>query len=57
MPFLAERKLPIPNKDLLSWTFDEPHYDVDKPVSRELLLQRPVFVITRTQLTHCPDLH
>jgi hypothetical protein len=34
MPFLAERKLPIPTKDLLSWTFDEPTYDVDKPVSQ-----------------------
>jgi hypothetical protein len=32
MPFLAEQKLPIPNKDLLSWMFDEPGYDVDKPV-------------------------
>jgi hypothetical protein len=32
MPFLAEQNLPIPNKDLLSWMFDEPGYDVDKPV-------------------------
>jgi len=33
MPFLAQEKLPIPNKDLLSWTFDEPGYDLDKAVS------------------------
>jgi hypothetical protein len=33
MPFLAEQHLPIPNKDLLSWMFDDPGFDVDKPVS------------------------
>jgi hypothetical protein len=33
MPFLAETILPIPNKDILSWIFDEPQYDEDKPVS------------------------
>lgn len=33
MPFLAEETIPIPNKDILSWTFDNPQYDQDKPVS------------------------
>jgi hypothetical protein len=32
MPFLAEKHVPIPNKDLLSWMFDEPQFDQDKPV-------------------------
>lgn len=34
MPFLAQEHLPISNKDILSWIFDEPKYDLDKPVSR-----------------------
>lgn len=34
MPFLAEKHVPIPNKDLLSWMYDEPKFDQDKPVSR-----------------------
>lgn len=33
MPFLATEHVPIPTKDLLSWIFDEPDYDQDKPVS------------------------
>lgn len=33
MPFLAQKHLPISNKDVLSWIFDEPKYDLDKPVS------------------------
>lgn len=33
MPFLAQKHLPIPNKDLLSWMFDDPKYDLDQPVS------------------------
>jgi hypothetical protein len=33
MPFLAERHVEIPNKDILSWTFDEQRFDIDKPVS------------------------
>ncbi|KEF58960.1 uncharacterized protein A1O9_03803 [Exophiala aquamarina CBS 119918] len=32
MPFLAERTFPIPNKDILSWIFDEQKFDVDKPI-------------------------
>jgi 4-coumarate--CoA ligase len=31
-PFLADEHIDIPNKDLLSWMFDEQKYDVDKPV-------------------------
>lgn len=32
MPFLAQEHVNIPTKDLLSWMFDEPQYDLDKPV-------------------------
>ncbi|KAK6369655.1 uncharacterized protein PV06_10678 [Exophiala oligosperma] len=32
MPLLAKKHLPISNKDLLSWIFDDPQYDKDKPV-------------------------
>lgn len=32
MPFLAEETFKVPNKDLLSWIFDEQKHDVDKPV-------------------------
>lgn len=33
MPFLATEHIEIPNKDLLSWMFDDQKYDQDKPVS------------------------
>jgi 4-coumarate--CoA ligase len=32
MPLLAKQHTPIPELDLLSWFFDEPRYDIDKPV-------------------------
>lgn len=32
MPFLTNEQPPIPTKDLMSWYFDEPQYDIDKPV-------------------------
>ncbi|KAF2456282.1 hypothetical protein BDY21DRAFT_348452 [Lineolata rhizophorae] len=32
MPFLAQRTVPISTQDLLSWTFDNPPYDLDKPI-------------------------
>jgi len=32
MPLLAEKRVPIPNKDLLSWTFDDSKYDPNKPI-------------------------
>ncbi|OAL20333.1 hypothetical protein AYO22_09045 [Fonsecaea multimorphosa] len=32
MPFLAQKRVPIPNKDILSWMFDEPKFDQEKPV-------------------------
>jgi hypothetical protein len=31
--FPAERHIDVPTKDILSWTFDEPKYDQDEPVS------------------------
>jgi hypothetical protein len=31
--FPAEKHIDIPTKDILSWTFDEPKYDQDEPVS------------------------
>ncbi|KAG4429423.1 hypothetical protein IFR05_015097 [Cadophora sp. M221] len=30
--FSAERNIPIPTKDLISWTFDEPRFDRDEPI-------------------------
>ena len=33
MPFLAEEHIAIPNKDLLSWIFDDQKYDEEKAVS------------------------
>jgi len=32
MPFLSDVHVDIPNQDLLSWMFDNPNYDIDKPV-------------------------
>ena len=32
MPFLAQQHVPISNKDILSWIFDDQKYDADKPV-------------------------
>lgn len=32
--FKAERHVDIPTKDLISWIFDSPQYDQDKPVSK-----------------------
>jgi hypothetical protein len=31
--FPAEKHIDVPTKDILSWTFDEPKYDQDEPVS------------------------
>lgn len=36
MPFLAQQHLPIPNKDIISWMFDELPYDPNKRVRRPL---------------------
>lgn len=33
MPFLAKEHIAIPNKDLLSWMFDDQTYDENVPVS------------------------
>lgn len=38
MVFLAEQILPIPEKDILSWIFDEVPYNQDQPVSIYTLL-------------------
>lgn len=32
MPFLAKEHSHIPTKDILSWHFDDPQYDIDKPI-------------------------
>ncbi|KAJ4286666.1 hypothetical protein N0V90_012918 [Kalmusia sp. IMI 367209] len=32
MPFLAQEKIPIPTKDILSWACEGPAYDQDKPL-------------------------
>ncbi|KIW86931.1 uncharacterized protein Z519_12396 [Cladophialophora bantiana CBS 173.52] len=32
MPFLAQKFVPIPNKDILSWMFDKPKFNQDRPV-------------------------
>ena len=32
MVFLAAESWELPTKDLLSWIFDEPSYDLDRPV-------------------------
>ena len=33
MVFLAEQTIPLPEKDVISWIFDEVPYDQDQPVS------------------------
>lgn len=38
MPFLAEQQYDIPNKDILSWEFDDLHYNPDEPVSKTDIL-------------------
>jgi hypothetical protein len=45
MPFPAEEQIAIPNKDLLSWMFDNQQYDADKPVKyffSQLMLSVPI---------------
>jgi hypothetical protein len=37
MVFKAEKSFPIPNKDLLSWTFDDNKADPNEPVSHATL--------------------
>lgn len=32
MPWLSDIHVDIPNQDLLSWMFDNPQYDIDKPI-------------------------
>lgn len=39
MPFLAEEHIKIPNKDLLSWMFDDQKYDQDEPVGNMVIVQ------------------
>jgi len=33
--FKAEKYVEVPNKDLLSWTFDDPKFDLDQPVRHQ----------------------
>lgn len=40
MPWLSEWKHPLPEEDLLSWTFDHRTYDPDKPVSQKSFLRQ-----------------
>lgn len=35
MPLLAEEQIPIPTKDILSWTFDQPQFDHNNAVRDE----------------------
>jgi hypothetical protein len=35
--FKPERTVPVPTKDILSWMFDDPHFDRDEPVCLEIL--------------------
>ena len=35
MVFLAEHKVPVPEKDLVSWIFDHVPYNEDQPVSTD----------------------
>jgi hypothetical protein len=37
MPLLAQDRIAIPNKDLLSWMFDEQAFDADTPVCGQLM--------------------
>lgn len=32
MPWLSDIYIHVPNQDLLSWMFDDPQYDIDKPI-------------------------
>ena len=38
MVFKAEKTVSIPNKDLISWTFDDNKFEQDEPVSHFLFL-------------------
>jgi hypothetical protein len=39
MAFRAKTSVPIPSKDILSWSLDDPEYDQDRPVSAGKLEQ------------------
>ena len=40
MPFSETGTYPISNKDVLSFTFDGPDFDVDRPVSQARKIER-----------------
>jgi hypothetical protein len=42
MPSLAQTRVHIPTKDILSWTYDEPQFDHDLPV--RVLTMIPIFI-------------
>ena len=50
MVFLAEKILPIPPADILSWIFDQVPYDIDEPV----LLEPPSCELSSSQMTDSP---
>jgi 4-coumarate--CoA ligase len=37
MPFLAKEKVILPEKDIISWYYDEPQYDHDQPIYLDAL--------------------
>lgn len=47
MPFKDSGTYPISNKDLVSFTFDDPDYDLDKPVSQSSKCDRTCHGIRR----------
>ena len=55
MVFLAEKIVPVPTQDILSWIFDEIPYDQDKPVSGEALDRHRSS--PRRGLSTCIDIH
>lgn len=50
--FKAEKNIPIPTKDILSWIFDDQRYDQNKPVSIllgvQILANEPLCALLRT---------
>jgi hypothetical protein len=48
MIFTSPKTVPIPNKDLLSWIFDEQQYDADKPVSPTVFDASNILKLART---------
>lgn len=56
MPFLAERHLPIPETDILSWIFDgiEERYDFDRSVCYSSSYLRSSFELNMSRSLSMP---